>query len=110
MTDTPEQRLEAALEYILKLHIGAAYLYSTDDTPAAVPQDSVRDAKAAILAAVTAELRAIVPEKPNKVVIPDMPGFPYGFMQGYGSGEAAGYGAAIDTILSNAKARGINLE
>lgn len=83
--DTPEQRLEAALDKRIY------HLCRRIQQNKPLEMDTF---KAAILAAVTAELRAIVPGRPEKYIRMN-------------SDCLEGYQIAIDTMITNAKARGL---
>jgi hypothetical protein len=85
--DTPEQRLEAVLDE----HIYHLCRRIQQNKP--LDMDTF---KAAVLAAVTAELRAIVPGRPEKYIRMN-------------SDCLEGYQIAIDTMITNAKARGFDL-
>jgi hypothetical protein len=90
--DTPEQRLEAALDKRIY------HLCRRIQQNKPLEMDTF---KAAILAAVTAELRAIVPEKLQAVR--DSEG------DTYFTDTQDGWNQAIDTMITNAKARGFDL-
>jgi hypothetical protein len=100
---TPEQRLEALSEALGEIahehYLGCnntpdGYEYAYDTELVIILQSD--QAKAAILATVSAELRALVPGRPEKYIRMN-------------SDCLEGYQIAIDTMITNAKARGFNL-
>jgi hypothetical protein len=98
---TPEQRLETTLDELTQDFVddfthGYDTAKSTGHNIEYHTWDTIEQYKTAILAAVTAELRAIAPGRPEKYIRMN-------------SDCLEGYQIAIDTMITNAKARGFNL-